>query len=696
MYIRKLASEASFLFEVEGLQLRIADFTVREEVSSPFEADLTLVAEDEIGFDDVIGKEALLTIIGEEGDRYFHGIINEFVLSGTSGEYMAYQAKTVPYIWFLSLEQDSRIFQDMTTQDIVIEVLKKTGIMSDRFEFRLEQQYQKREYCVQYRETDLNFINRLLEEEGIFYFFEHTKDNHLLVFGDSKVNYQPIDGDDKIMFHPVDAMVPEEDFIHSFLFSRHIHPGKVTLRDFNFLRPELDLTASQENETFKNLEMYDYPGEYLDDSRGKKIAEIRLQEAAMFQDKAQGRSCCSRFTPGFTFTLKDHDLTTLNQEYLIFDVVHIGSQPQTLAEVPGAGAFSYSNEFLCIPSSVTLRPERKTPKPIVEGVQTAIVVGPAGEEIYTDKYGRVKVQFHWDREGKKDENSSCWIRVSQLWAGENWGAMFIPRIGQEVVIDFVEGDPDRPIITGRVYHGTNLPPHALPDEKTKSTIKSNSTKGGGGFNELRFEDKKGSEEIFLHGQKDWNITILNNKNQNIGVNDQLSVGNNQVISIGVNRSESVGQNESVSVGANKTETVATNKAETIGVAKELTIGGAYQVTVGAAMNESVGALKAEEIGAHKTVLVGGNSSEDIGGNMSVNVGKDFSEKVDGKHDEQVTKEYTLKAKKVQITADDEIAIRTGSARITMKKNGDITLSGANITVKGSGNITLKGSKIIQN
>ncbi|HLZ18710.1 MAG TPA: type VI secretion system tip protein TssI/VgrG, partial [Smithellaceae bacterium] len=333
-------------------------------------------------------------------------------------------------------------------------------------------------------------------------------------------------------------------------------------------------------------------------------------------------------------------------------------------------------------------PVRVTPKPFVRGAQTAIVVGPSGEEIYPDKYGRVKVQFHWDREGAKDDKSSCWIRVSQLFAGAGWGAMFIPRIGHEVVVDFLEGDPDRPIITGRVYHGANNPPYPLPDEKTKSTIKTNSSPGGGGFNELRFEDKKGKEEIYLQGEKDWNILIKNNKGQTIGVDDQLSVGNNQRITVGV------------------------NKAETIGAAKELTIGGAYQVSVGGAMNESVGGLKAEEIGAHKAVKVAKDSTEDIGGNQTVNVGKDmsetisgkktvqvskdFSETVEGKKTVAITKEYGLNAKKILLTADDEITIKTGSAKIIMKKNGDITIEGKKINIKGSGDVVLKGQKVTQN
>jgi len=700
-----LSSEAQFLFEISGSALGVAEFTAREEISSPCEVDLSLVSEDEINFDDVIGKEALLTILGDEADRYFHGIINEFMQTGSSGRFHLYHTRMVPSMWLLSLEQDCRIFQKKSVPDIVKQVLQDAGITSDRFDFRLQGQYEPKEYCVQYRETDLNFISRLLEEEGIFYFFEHAKDKHLLVFGDSPVNYQPISGEPKVVFNPGQGMVPEKEAVIRLILSRQIRSGKFTYKDFNFEKPSLDLTVDKQDHENKKLEVYDYPGEYLDEDRGKKLAQIRLQEAVMFKDKAEGQSGCPRFIPGFTFKLSDHEREVFNQEYVLLEVLHDGSQPQVLEELSGGSGFSYSNQFLGIPSSVTLRPERNTPKPVVEGVQTAIVTGPAGEEIYPDEHGRVKVQFHWDREGKNDEKSSCWIRVSQAWAGAGWGAMYIPRIGHEVIVDFIEGDPDRPIITGRVYHGTNKPPYDLPGEKTKSTIKSDCSIGGGGSNEFRFEDKKGSEEIYIHGQKDWTIAIDNDKNQTVGNNETLSVGSNRTKTVGVDQSETIGANKTIKVGANhsetiganKTETVAINTAETIGVAKELTIGGAYQVTVGAAMNETIGAAKAEEIGAAKSVNVSGNSSENIGSNKSVDAGKDISAKSGKKMSLDSGDDFSIKGdKKGVIDIKDQLTIKCGSASIILKKNGDISIQGKNINVKGSGNIVLKAKKILEN
>jgi len=418
------AGEAKFLFQITGTSYEtlVVDFSSHERLSTPYGLTVSLACEDEIDFDEVMGKEALFTILGDEKDRSIHGVVNTFMQTGSRDRYHLYEATVVPAAWLLSLEQDCRIFQGKTVQDIVTQVLKDGGITSERFDFRLQNSYQPREYCVQYRETDLNFISRLLEEEGIFYFFEHSEESHVMVFADSTVAYKPIEGDAKVSFNPSAGMVAEKEFVYSLSFSRKIHTGKLTQRDFNFEKPLLDLTAQEQTDDYQKLEIYDYPGEYMDQERGKALAKVRLEQATTYRETAEGQSACPRLVAGFTFTLADHDREDFNKEYLIVEVLTTGSQPQSLKEVSGGGGASYSNNFMAIPSSVIYRPDRNALKPIVEGVQTAIVVGPAGEEIYTDEHGRVKVQFHWDREGQRNEKSSCWIRVSQGWAGVGWGA----------------------------------------------------------------------------------------------------------------------------------------------------------------------------------------------------------------------------------------------------------------------------------
>ena len=456
-----------------------------------------------------------------------------------------------------------------------------------------------------------------MEEEGISYYFSHENGKHTLVLADATNAHTPCLHYEKVRYQVSSGggVFLDEDMIKSLELKNEIRVGKYSLSDYNFETPNTTLrveTESRQNLGPGEKEIYDYPGLYGKRAEGDRFADVRIQEEEARIATITGTSDVRGFASGYCFTLEDYFRDEMNnKKYLLIAVDH--SADQQGFSSGGRGQNSYTNSFTCIPFDTPFRPPRLTPKPVVEGLQTAIVVGPAGEEIYTDKHGRIKVQFHWDREGKANESSSCWMRVGQIWAGSGWGALYIPRIGHEVIVDFLEGDPDRPIVTGSVYHGNNKPPYPLPDEKTKSTIKSNSSKGGGGFNEIRFEDKKGSEEVYLQGEKDWNILIKHDKNQKVGNNETLVVVNNRTNTIGVNQSETIGSNLSISVGGNKIETIGVNSMETIGAAKELTIGGAYQVSVAGIMNETVGGVKAEEVGGSKVVLVGGDRSDSTGG-----------------------------------------------------------------------------------
>ncbi len=626
--------EARFLFEVLGTsyETRVVDFTLHERLSSPFELNVSLASEDEIPFDDVVGKESLLTLLGEENDRYCHGIVSKFMFTGSRDRFYLYQARVVPSLWLLSLEQDCRIFQDKTVEEIVKQVLQDAGITSDRFDFRLQNKPPKREYCVQYRETDLNFISRLLEEEGIFYFFEHLKSKHVLVFGDSPVAYQPIQGDSEITFNPA-GMVPGEEYIYGFNFSKRVYSGKMTQKDFNFEKPSLDLKSEEKDKSYDKLEVYDYPGKYLDQGRGKKLTQIRLQESMTYREKAEGQSSCIRFTPGFKFKLKDHERKDLNQDYLLVEVIHNGTQPQSLEErTETEEGTTYSNDFMGIPASITFRPEKQTPKTIVEGMQTAWVTGPKGEEIYTDKYGRVKVQFHWDREGKKDEKTTCWLRVAQFWAGKGWGTVFLPRVGDEVLVDFLEGDPDKPIVVGSFYNEDAKPLYPLPDEKTKSTIKTKSYPNDPGFNEIRFEDKKGEEELFIHAQKDMNEKIENDM------------------------STSVGGNRSIHVSGTHTETIKKDTKITI------------------------------TEGKYEHIVAANTASYEVKGAVT--------EKFLSSQDTQVTGMITISSGKgIEVTATSHIQLKSGASSLYMSSDGTIKISGKSITLIGDADIKASAPKV---
>jgi type VI secretion system secreted protein VgrG len=502
-------STASYLFTISGAECEfsVVSFDVEEQISSPFEMDLTVATQDEVVLEDLLDKKGLLTVICGSSKRYFHGVVRECTCLGDNGDYSIFQIFLVPSVWLLSLEQDCRIFQDMNTQDIICKILEESGITGDLVRLALVETERKRKYCVQYRETDLNFITRLLEDEGIFYFFEHYKDKHVIVFADNQAAYLKMQGETQIRFNISGGNVPEKESVTDFVYSRRLYPGKVTQRDFNYKRINLDLTINKETKKRSEREVYDYPGNYFKQKKGGVTTQIHQERIQVTGETAEGQSNCPRLTPGSVWKLTNNDF---EGEYLTVGVSHTGSQPQVLGEYAGNEGFSYANSFVVIPSEVMIRPQLVAERPIISGIQTATVVGRKGEEIQTDDLGRVLVQFHWDRLGKKDDKSSCWIRVAQSWGGLSRGAQYIPRIGDEVLIEFAEGDPDRPIITGSVYNGDNMPINSLKKSITQSGFRTKTHKGNG-FHELRFDDAKGKEEIYLQSEKDWNILVKNNE-----------------------------------------------------------------------------------------------------------------------------------------------------------------------------------------
>ncbi len=520
------ANTPRFTFTVGGLHFSVRRFKGDESISKLFEFELELVSKkSDIAFDSVINQMGRLTLqqFDDVEPRYVHGIVNYFEQRNKDGKYTNYYAQLVPLFWLFTQRQNCRIFQKLDVQKIIDDIFKKAALPSDFYRFDLELTHPEREYCVQYRETEWNFITRLMEEEGIFCYFEHTESKAILVMQDHSYVHPPIPSPETVIFHEISGYAADEEHLFFFNYAESIRSGKATLRDFNFKKPTMDMERDKEADKTPELEVYDYPGLYEDPGIGQKLAKVRLEELQTPRKQGSGESTSVRFIPGYRFTLAQHPRKDFNKTYLITDLKQEGKQPQVLQEQAGAQGTEYTSELTCIPASVTYRPARLTRKPVVEGPQTAIVVGPSGEEIYVDKHGRVKVQFHWDREGQMNEKSSCWIRVSQLWAGQKWGAMYIPRIGQEVIVDFLEGDPDRPIITGRVYHGDNLPPYSPSQNKTKSTIKSHSSPGGGGFNEIRFEDKKGNEQVFIHAEKDYDLRVKNDQREYIGQDHNFMV-----------------------------------------------------------------------------------------------------------------------------------------------------------------------------
>ncbi len=454
------ASEAQMVFGIGGNDklFRVVAFEGSEKVSQLFSFVLDLAMEeaaaDDFMFEGLLGEEAYLKILSEEADRYVHGIISKIESRGETGNFTIYRFYLVPKLWLLTLRTNNRIFQKKKTDEIIKTVLSDAGIPGDRYRFALTGSYQKREYCVQYNESDFDFISRLMEEEGIFYFFEHSKNKHVLVFSDSNVGFQTIRGDKNIGFHRSDSLVPEHEIIFQFSYLGQVISGKATHTDYNFRKPSLDLLSYDTGDRTE-LEQYEYPGRYIEKTEGKRRASVRLEELTVFESFGEGMSFCPRFTPGFMFELEHYPASTWNQEYALIGVTHKGKQRQVLEEyAPGEG-YDYYNRFLCIEKNVVFRPDRLTQKPVVPGLQTAMVVGPEGKKSYLDddNYGMIKVQFHWDRLGKRNEHSTCWLRVAYPYAGEKHGMQFTPLIGDEVLVGFLNGDPDRPVIVGSLFKG---------------------------------------------------------------------------------------------------------------------------------------------------------------------------------------------------------------------------------------------------
>ena len=694
MPIKRSANEPSFYFDISGTSFSfcVVSFEAIEAVSAPFQVNVMLSCEDEVAFEEVAGKEAVLTIRSYDSaftgdDRYFHGNVIKFKDIGENGDYYLYRARLVPAVWRLSLEQDCRVFQNTTLQSIIKAVFQESGIPSDRYRFALKDEDLKSQYCVQYNETDLNFISRLLEEEGIFYFFEHYKDKHVVVFCDFASFCVGVAGDSVIPYQASNGMVPECEAILAFNLSGRVSVDATATGSFNYKRTSIDLTAEDDLGTDGRAEIYEYAGTYASEQRGKKLSRIRLEEYSSLVKKAKGESNCPRLISGFTFTLAGSASKNVNGEYLLLAIEHVGDQPQSLGPV-GRGSAEYWNGFIAAPAAVKLRPSRITPKPVIPGMQTAVVTGPPGEEIYHDKFGRVKVQFHWDRKGSKNDKSSCWLRYAQGWGGGGWGMQFIPRVGDEVLVAFLDGDPDRPVIVGSLFNSANMPLYNPLESKGVSSLKTRSYPEGGSdnFHELRFDDRKGSEELYLQSERDWNILVKNDKGQTIGNDEFLAVKRNRTMTVGVDQSESIGNNKAINVGASHTETIGTNMSLSVGASKTEAIGTNMGLSVGASKTETVTANSMESVGLAKELFVGGAYAVTVVGGMNTAVGLGQFEQV-GLHKD------ILVGKSLKITAGDSVEIVCGESSITMDKSGKVTIKGSSIDLSGSGHIQLRSSKI---
>lgn len=641
-----------------GDTLQFARLHAAECLGQLFELELDVVSErGDVRADEVLGRPFTVSVrIDGDRERHFNGYAVRIASGAAAGRLASYRISLRPWLWFLTRTSDCKVFQKLDAPAVLNEVFETEP--TARFDRRgLAAQYEPWEYCVQYRETDFNFVSRLMEQEGIYYWFEHAADGHTLVMADGGGAHRPIEGGPSVVYRSESrGAMSGQDHVQRFEWAQELQPGKYAIDDYDFRRPGFALDAVRLPERpprhdKADYEVFDYPGEYDTPAEGERYAASRMEELRAQAEVFSGAGSERDLAVGRRFTLTDHPRSDLNGEYLVTSTSI--SIEEDARESGSGGGFRYEVAFAAIPARQTFRSPRSTPKPVVQGVQTAVVVGPSGEEIHTDEHGRIRVQFHWDRYGPRDETSSCFVRVATPWAGAGFGMVSIPRIGHEVVVSFEEGDPDRPLVTGSVYNGRNAPPWALPANATQSGILSRSSKGGSAANAnaIRFEDRKGAEELWIHAERDQLVEVEHD--------ERHTVGRNRAKQVRVNETNGIGGDQSTRVGGMRTITVGRAAAETVTLAKALTIGAAYQVSVGAAMNETVAGAKATEVGGYRYEKVIGYKKSEIG-------------------------------KSLTFEAGDEVVIRTGSASLTMKKDGTIEIVGTSIALKtGGGAVEVK-------
>ncbi|WP_379058645.1 type VI secretion system tip protein VgrG [Pectobacterium brasiliense] len=567
----------------------VVDFQLSEALNQPFALSLNLASPlPGIDFGAVLDQPCELLVWYEgELQRRVSGIVSAFAQGDTGFRRTRYQAEVRPALWRLGLRTNARIFQAQKPEAIIGALLEESGITD--YAFALRNEHAVREYCVQYRESDLAFITRLAAEEGLYFFHEFEEGKHRLVFADDA---GALAKGPELFFNLATQGLSEGAYVRRFRYAEAVRTAEVALKDYSFKTPAYGLLhnkiSGELEHQRESYQHFDYPGRFKQDPSGKAFTGYRLDALRAGAMTGSGESNAAELMPGSSFTLTEHPNLALNIAWQLVAITHSGQQPQALEEESGGEPTTYSNSFEVVKASTTWRADLPY-KPMVDGPQIATVVGPAGEEIYCDQYGRVKLQFPWDRYGASDDQSSCWVRVSQGWAGGQYGLIAIPRIGHEVIVSFLEGDPDQPIVTGRTFHATNPSPYPLPANKTRTTLRTTTHKGAG-FNELRFEDQAGQEEVFIHAQKDMNTVVLNNRSTGVGVDhaenvgrDQISViGRHQILNVVENQGTEIQGAQKVIIGAGRETEVTMN--EKLTVTGNITItstGGNIELTTGA-------------------------------------------------------------------------------------------------------------------
>lgn len=717
--------------------LRFDGLQGKESLSQLFDFQLTLKSEEKgLSAQALLGQPVTVDFELDGGARrHLNGQCVQFRSAGRRGKQHLYVAQLKPWLWYATRRSDYRIFQQLSTIDIVKQVL---GMYPFPTKWLLSRSYRKWNYCVQYRETDANFVQRLLEHEGIWYWFEHSAGEHTLVMTDDIGLASPYPGYAKVPFYPHDHTVPDKDHLHGWAAGGQVQSGKYSARDYNFVMPSADLTTLRKQPAghpHASYDIFDYPGSYPTLGEGDPYARVRLEELQASHLRSYGQGRARGLAPGRLLTLEKHAVGEYNKEYLIVGTEYDFSDNDYEAN-DGSSDHHLTIAAEFHPTEQPYRPERRTPKPHTMGPESAVVTGPAGQEIYTNEHGQVKVQFHWDRYGKKDENSSCWIRVSHPWAGTGFGGVHIPRIGQEVLVDHLNGDPDQPIIVGRVYNTNNPHPWGLPANATQSGFLTRSSMGATwqNANAFRFEDKKGEEQVWLHAEKNQDIEVENDETHWVGhdrtktidhdetvfvKHDRTeTVDHNETITVHNDRTETVDGHETITIHKNRTETVDGNETITIHKNRTETVDKNETITIGQNRTEDVGKNEKIGIGKNRTVTIGQNKSEtigmgsmlnvglaqvtNIGGAYALNVGAGWMSNVGLMHLHNVgVKLAVTVGKTISVSAGnsatyeagDKLSLICGDSMIVLEKNGTVTISGNKIKIIGEKHVDVNGKLI---
>ena len=611
------ANQTHFSLSIEGVShdLQVLEFSGREAISQPFAFELELVSErPDLDLESLLHQSAFLAL--SQTGNGIHGQIYR-IAQGESGKRLTrYHITLRPQLAYLAHRTNQRIFQHLTVEKIISQVLEEHGIQANAYQFQLGSIYPEREYCVQYDESDLHFVQRLCEEEGIHYHFQHSDQGHVLVFGDDQTPFPKLA---PTAYQQDSGLVADQAVIKRFGVRVETRTSRVTRRDYDFEKPKLLMEADAKSEFVPDLEDYDYPGRFVERERGKHLSQRALERHRHDFELAQGESDQTLLVSGHFLAFTDHPRPSWNDLWLLTEIHHEGKQPQVLEEsvtdfsLPspsgrGAGGEGrpdnadfqqgYRNHFTATPWTAPYRPSLEHPKPRILGSQSAVVTGPAGEEIHCDQYGRVKVQFFWDREGQADDKTSCWLRVSSSWAGDRYGAIAIPRIGMEVLVTFLEGDPDQPLVTGCLYHKEHVVPYDLPANKTRTVFKTLSSPGGGGYNEIRIEDKKGEEQIYIHAERDWD--------ENIEHDQKIRIGNERHDTVEANSYSEFKAEEHRTTHLDRKSEIKANDHLTIGNNQHIKIGTGQFINAGSEIHLSSGQKVVLEAGSELTFKAAGS------------------------------------------------------------------------------------------